>query len=315
MIAISASELKSYLSIPACIDAIEDLYREDYEAIIEQPSRTLTRIDESSIIFTMPAYSRKLGKFAVKIVSEFKDNPLSGKLVQGGSLVLIDASDGSTLAMIDAPTLTAIRTGAVSGLATRILAPKESKNVAVLGSGQQAKAQLEAIHAVRDIQSAVVYSPSYAHAKHFAEEMSSLLHINVTALKERTGFQSLSIDIIIAATNSSNPVMDWKEDVSENCHINSIGTLPERREIDRMTICNSSIFVDSKESVLREAGDIMDAIKNHAIDEHNILGDLGDLLHQNWSRREEKVTLFKSVGFGLQDVYAASKAYEHYTSK
>ncbi|MHB1908809.1 MAG: ornithine cyclodeaminase family protein [Nitrososphaerales archaeon] len=315
MIVISASELKSCLSIPACIDAIEDLYRHEYKAIFEQPARTLTRINESSIIFTMPAYSKKLGKFAVKIVSEFRGNTLSRKPVQGGSVVLIDASDGSTLATIDAPALTAIRTGAVSGLATRILAPKESKNVAVLGSGQQAKAQLEAIQAVRDIQSAFVYSPNYAHARNFAKEMRSMLHIDVTALKERTGFRSLSVDIIIAATNSAIPVIAWEEDVSENCHINSIGTLPERRELDRMTICNSSIFVDSKESVLHEAGDIMDAIKNHVISEQNILGDLGDLLHRNWSKRREKVTLFKSVGFGLQDVYAASKAYEHFTSK
>ncbi|MGI0085745.1 MAG: ornithine cyclodeaminase family protein, partial [Nitrososphaerales archaeon] len=291
--------------------AMEDLYRKESMEIASQPMRTLNRLDEDSIILTMPSYSRRLKRFAVKIVSEYRNNPKNFSLpVQGGVIVLIDANNSQALAILESATLTATRTGAVSGLATRLLSREDSNSVAVVGSGQQARAQLEAVCLVRKIYDARVFSRDFSHAERFAAEMSSNLGVTCVPHSERrTALRGA--DIIILATNSSEPVLEWGE-VSRGAHINSIGTLPERRELDLDTVCKSRLYVDAREGVLKEAGDVIHAISSGRITENHILGDLGELLSGKSKGRQDRkdVTLFKSVGFAMQDVYASDRVFE-----
>jgi alanine dehydrogenase len=303
-------QIHDALPMSKCISVMEEMYRYESENIYRQPIRTPIRIDSDSIILTMPSYSTRLKRFAVKIITEFKNNPERYSLpIQGGLIVLIDATNSSVLATLDAPMITAIRTGAVSGLATRLLAKESSKKVAVIGSGQQARTQLEAVCAVRQISEVAVYSRNRANADKFAVEMSKALRTSVGTKTERR--EALSgADIVILATNSPMPVISWSE-ISNGCHINSIGALPERIETDLETIFHSRVFVDNKVAVAQEAGDVLNALRSGRISEDHIRGDLSDLVLGRAKGRtsENEVTFFKSVGFALQDVYASSYAY------
>ncbi len=296
------------------MDVIETMYRNETDSIIHQPQRTIIRVDKDSTILSMPGYSSKLERFALKIVTEYRKNPERfGRKAQEGDLLLLDTKTSETLALIDSAALTAVRTGALSGLATRFLSRKDSKIVGVIGSGQQARALLDAVCETRPIEKAYVFSREYSHAKQFSKDMSIRLKINVEAVKERREIRARGEDILIVATNSSVPVIKWNEDVSAGMHINSIGVLPDRQELDLDTVINSRLFVDVKEGVLKEAGDVMYAVQTRLIDQNHIQGDLSDLiLGRDVGRRSPReVTLFKSVGFALLDVYAANAVYEN----
>lgn len=316
MLMLDAERVRENLSMTECIRAMEDLYLNFSRESPTQPMRILTRIDSDSIILTMPSHSTRLGLFAVKIVSEYRENPRRYSLqVQGGVIVLMNSKNSEVLAILDSAEVTAIRTGAVSGLATRLLAKKDAKSVAIIGSGQQAGTQLEALCRVRDIRRAKVFSRNYSNAERFAKEMTTRFGIPVMPEIERKNALK-DVDIIVLATNSASPVLDWSE-VPEGTHINSIGTLPERREVDVETVCNSRLYVDFEEGVRKEAGDVMNAIESGRISSNHIVGDLSDLLTGICPARtnDKEVTLFKSVGFGMQDVYASSVIYEKLSKK
>ncbi len=311
---LDSESLSQNLTLLECIDQIESMYTQESETIGAQPPRILSRVNENSVFLTMPGYSSKLGRFAVKVVSEYKKNPeLFGRKAQGGILMLFDSGNSELLALMDSARLTAIRTGALSGLATKLLSRKDSRNVGVIGSGEQARTQLEGVCAVREIERARVYSREFSHAKMYAQNMSKRLSLPVEAVEDRKELNKEDEDILIVATNSSIPVLSWKEDISPGMHINSVGTLPERQELDIETVSNSRLFVDIKEGVLREAGDIIRAIESGKIAQTHVLGDLSDLVLRRKEGRlgSDDVTLFKSVGFALLDVYAANKAYEN----
>jgi ornithine cyclodeaminase/alanine dehydrogenase-like protein (mu-crystallin family) len=319
MIQISAEQVIDNLSMKDCIDSMEALFRNEWDDLSSQKSnRTITCVDNDSVILTMPGYSEKLGRFAVKVVSEYRSNPSRfGKKVQGGCIILFDSSNSELLAMIDSAQLTAMRTGAVSALATKLLSRQDSRKVGLIGSGEQARSILEGVASVRQIKEAFVFSRNYSHSKLFSEEMSTRLKIPVYPCQSKEELSSKEIDIVVAATNSSSPVLCWNEDIKAGMHINSIGTLPDRRELDDETISRSRLFVDSMPGVLSEAGDVMHAIQADVIDKSHIIGDLSDLLNgkEEGRRRPDEVTLFKSVGFSLQDVYASSKLYENVDKK
>jgi alanine dehydrogenase len=313
-ISLDGETIDEQLTMEECLGAMEDLFLNEGSSIAKQPMRTLLRVDPDSIIFTMPSHSPRLKRFAVKIVTEYKRNPERRSMpVQGGIIVLMDAEDSRVLATLDSSRITAIRTGAVSGLATKYLSRADSEVVAVVGSGQQARTMLEAVSRVRRIKSALVHSRNLDNARRFASEMSVKLGIQVEPFSKKEDALKKA-DIINVATNSSIPVLNWSE-VPVGAHLNSIGTLPERRELDRDAVCNSSIFVDTMEGVLKEAGDVIDAISSRALKKEAIRGDLSQLVKKEIVGRKDdsEVTLFKSVGFALQDVYASSFVYNKVT--
>ena len=310
MLFLNASDVRRALSVRECIDVMSDLYEDEAADVFAQPPRTVIRIDSSSVILTMPAYSPKLRRFATKIVTEYKENPLrNGGPIQGGVTVLMDSSDSKVLAILDSPEVTAIRTGAVSGLATKFLSRPDSEAVASIGSGQQARSMFRAVAAVRNIKKGYVYSRNPENASLFASELSRDLGFEIRKCSARDEALK-NADIVNLATNSATPVVKRSE-IADGAHINSVGTLPDRQELDIQTIIDSALFVDTKEGVLREAGDIISAIKHGRISEKSIRGDLSQLARGIVKGREENVqiTLFKSVGFALQDVYASSFVY------
>jgi alanine dehydrogenase len=311
MITIDADTIAQRLKMSECIGAMEDLYQnEDFAE--SKTSRTIFHVNEDSVILVMPGYSPRLKRFALKIVTEYKENPTKYSLpVQGGPTLLMNSENSETLALLDSPAITAIRTGAVSGLATKLLSRSDSKVVATIGTGQQARSMLEAVITVRPkITKIRAYSRNRENARRFAGEMSEILGIDV----EEVSTSSLALkgaDIANVATNSSTPVLKWS-DVPRGIHINSVGTLPDRQELDLETVSNSGLFVDTKEGVLKDAGDVIFAIRAAMITEESIIADLSELVRNTTPGREtdSQVTLFKSVGMSLQDVYAANKVHE-----
>jgi ornithine cyclodeaminase/alanine dehydrogenase-like protein (mu-crystallin family) len=303
--------VKKTINYNECIDLLREMFIKAAKEIDEQPPRTIISVGTEGVILTMPSYSKSIGKFAVKIVTEFKRNPERfGIPVQGGSIILTDSENGMTLALIDSPSVTEVRTASLCALATDILARKEAENVSVIGSGKEARAILEAICNVRKIRSVKVKSRKFENAIRFANDMSGKIGIEISACEE-TGEATKDADIVIAATNSETPVLDYG-DVGEGVHVVSIGTLPTRRELGDELISHSSVFVDTRRGVLREAGDIMHAIEVGKFSPEKIKAEMWELVQRMHNGREssKEITLFKSVGFGLMDVYVASMLYE-----
>jgi ornithine cyclodeaminase len=303
--------VKSVMSYSECIDLLKKMFFDSSHEIEAQPPRTIVPIGEDGVILVMPSYSEKIKRFAVKIVSEFRKNPERyGIPVQGGKIILTDGENGKTLALIDSPSVTEIRTASLCALATDILARKDSAEVCVIGSGKEARAILEAFCTLRRIKKVKVKSRKYENAIKYAEDMMKKTHTEITAHTE-TKEATRDADIIITATNSETPVLDYT-DVNKGTHVTSIGTLPTRRELTDELIASSSVFVDTRKGVLREAGDIMHAIEIGKFSQEKIKADIAELVTGKHPGRErdDEITLFKSVGFALMDVYVASEIFE-----
>ncbi len=308
---IDGSMVHEVLQYRECINILKDMFMEASNEIDSQPRRTIISAGSESVILVMPSFSQRIKKFAVKIVTEFKENPEKfGLPAQGGKIVLMDGDNGKTLAIIDSSSVTEIRTASMCALATDILARKDSEQVCIIGSGREARAILEAILCVRDINRVRVKSRNYSNAVRYAEEMGRKLGIELIPCKE-TSEASRGADIIVTATNSEAPVL-YLQDVERGAHIVSIGTLPTRRELGDDLISSSSVFVDTRAGVLNEAGDIMHAIREGMFSPERIKADLSELVTGKHKGREskEEITLFKSVGFALLDVFAASVIFE-----
>ena len=250
------------------------------------------------ILLTMPAYVEP--SLAVKIVSVYSHNPARSLPLIHAAVLALDPATGRTLALLEGATLTAIRTGAASGAATDALARSDAQIVAILGSGKQARTQLEAVAAVRHIREARVYSPTREHREAFARETGARA---VASSEEAIS----GADIICTATTSATPVFDGRR-LKPGVHINAVGAFsPEKQEVDADTVARSLVVVDSRESAVAEAGIPPDRI--HA--------ELGEILAGRKPGRSSpaQTTYFKSCGLAVQDAVAAGIALEQATAR
>ena len=217
---------------------------------------------------------------AVKMVSVYKKNPESGIPLIHALVTVFDSETGIPAALMNGEVLTAKRTGTGSGVATDILANTEASEVAILGSGNQARSQLEAVCHVRNIKTARVFSPNSDHAEQFASEMSGTGKIPKKNCPVDSASEAVyNADIVCTATTSSYPVFKFK-DLKPGSHINGVGSFqPSMQEIDAETILNSLVVVDSLQSGITETGDLMEPIKNNLITKNHIHAELGELLN------------------------------------
>jgi ornithine cyclodeaminase/alanine dehydrogenase len=204
-----------------------------------------------------------------------------------------------------------MRTGAVSGVATKYLARNDAKSVGIFGAGAQARTQLEAIKAVRDVNSTIVYDIAPERSKLFAEEMSQKFNISVQVAHSPDRLVELA-DIIVTASTSKTPVFkgDW---LKSGTHINAIGSYkPDTRELDDSTIRRSKVVVDSMEAVLKEAGDLIIPLKSGITTQQHIYAELGQILIGMKAGRTDarEITVFKSTGLAIQDAATAELAYK-----
>jgi len=261
----------------------------------------------------MPAYLKEMGALACKVVTSYVNNPAKHHLPTiMGKVLLQDPETGDVICIMDGGYLTAVRTGAASGVATRYLAREDrGQKVGIFGAGAQARTQLWAMTVARDVAKAYVYDVHDEAVSRFIAEMTSKLQVDIA--RATSPEQILEeADIICTASSSPTPLFDGSK-VREGTHINSVGShTPKAREMDTAIIKRSKVIADSYDACLREAGDIMIPIQEGAIDKSHLYAELGEVIIGKKSGRADarEITLFKYNGLAIQDVAAAKLVYD-----
>jgi alanine dehydrogenase len=311
---LSRSDVQKALSMEDAIELVERGFLEYGAGGVTMPQRPVILIPEvEGFAGFMPALVRGMGALAIKTVTAFKGNPKKGLPTIMGTVTLLDIQTGITLSIMDAGYLTALRTGAASGVATKHLARQDAGIAAIFGAGVQGASQLKAICTVRNITEARVFDPNRQAAEEFAVAMAGRGPIPDKVEVVGSPQEALSgADVVATATTSPTPVFDG-DDLSRGVHVNGVGShTPGTRELDTKTVVRSRIVCDSVEACLAEAGDLLIPIKEGALNESDIHGDLADVISGRVVGREsaDEITLFKSVGLAFQDAVTALRAYE-----
>jgi ornithine cyclodeaminase/alanine dehydrogenase-like protein (mu-crystallin family) len=304
----SAKEIKQILTMQEAIEIMKEAFIQitKNQAII--PPRihlSIPKHQGDSLI--MPIYMPSNDRIGLKLITLFDENQAKGLPLIHALVLIFDATNGKPLAIMDGSYLTALRTGAGSGLASKLLARKDSKVAAIFGAGKQGETQLEAVCAARDIEKVLVFDPDKNKAKTFSNEMNKKLKIEIKVAQ--TSIELKKADIICTATNSQKPVFSEKN-LKNGVHINAIGSYkPHIREIPSEAITLAKIVVDHRKSALSEAGDLIIPIQQKLIKEDYIHAELGEILLKSKSSREsnDEITIFKSVGNAIQDLVTANQ--------
>jgi ornithine cyclodeaminase/alanine dehydrogenase-like protein (mu-crystallin family) len=302
------SQVEELLPIQECIPVMREALIALAVGKAHQPLRTIIRPpDAKGVMGLMPSYrSGDTAAFALKAICVFPENPARGKDAHQGAVLLFSAETGELLAMMNASAITAIRTAAASGVATDLLARADACNLAILGSGVQARSHLIAMSNVRSIKRCRVASRNIEHAQKFAEEMKQ--HVSFPIDPVATVAAVLEgADLIVTATNAKEPIVK-REWIIDGTHLNLVGACtPNSREANSMTIAAASFFVDRRESALSEAGDYILAAADGLVGPHHIRAELGQVLIGEKPGRTspEEITIFKSLGIAIEDLFAA----------
>jgi ornithine cyclodeaminase len=309
-------QIRELLPIRECIELMADALSALARDEVYQPLRTIVRPPEArGLLGLMPAYrAGEQGAFGLKAICVFPGNPAIGKDAHQGAVMLFSRDTGELLALMNASEITAIRTAAVSAVATRLLAREDAQELAIIGAGVQARTHLAALAAVRPIKRARVACRNIEHAVELARETQSSFPIEPVRTNEEA---VRGADVIVTATSSLEPVIN-KEWISPGAHVNAIGThSPNSREIDSATMAAARLFVDRRESALNEAGDYLLAAQEGLITPDSIIGEIGELLIGTKTGRTSatEITLFKSLGLAIEDVVTADYLYQRAQSQ
>ena len=303
---IRAGEVRELLPMDECIEAMDRAMRALSAGDVAVPPRTIAPLEGGEDYFIlMPGEMRTGEVYGAKIVGLHPGNPAQGRPAVQGFVTLFDRASGAPLALIDGAEITAIRTAAASALATRVLARPEARSHGIFGAGVQAASHLEAVGLVRDIEDVFVWARDAEKAREFAQEHSERSGARVTAVDNpaRAG----ACDVVSLVTNSPEPVLRGKW-LKPGAHLNLVGAHePEHREADSDAMACASIYVDSLPGALSEAGDILIPISEGRISEQDIAGEIGAVLtgEADGRRDGQQVTLYKSLGNVVQDLFAA----------
>ena len=262
--------------------------------------------DRKGALGLMPAFLAAEKALGVKAVTFFPQNEGTELDSHQGAVLLFDSERGSLEAVIDATSVTAIRTAAVSGAATRLLARAGAGDLALVGSGVQAATHLAAMLAVRRIRRVRVASRDFSAARAFAQRQSRRHGIAVEAVASVREAVA-DADIVCTVTSSREPVVlgDW---LAPGAHVNAVGSsVASARELDTAAVARARLYVDRRESALSEAGDFLIAKREGAVGDGHIVGEIGEVLTGKAPGRgsDAEITLFKSVGLAVEDVACA----------
>lgn len=298
---LSAADVRAALPMPKAIDAMRHAYSQLSAGKAVAPPRQHLSTDKG-VTLIMPAYLPDRSEFGIKVVSVYDDNPNLNLPRITATVLVLDPVTGALKAFMDGASLTAIRTGAGGGVAADLLARQDAKTVGLFGAGVQARAQLQAVMAVRDITSVNLISRTQASAAQLAAEISEWIDAPEVNLAPTPQAVVQDADVVICATTSGTPLFDGNA-LSLGTHVTAVGTfVPEKREVDTATIRRAHrIVVDSREDCLAEAGDLI--IPNAEID-----AEIGEIINGDKPGRtsDDEITFFKSVGVAVQDAVAAS---------
>jgi ornithine cyclodeaminase/alanine dehydrogenase-like protein (mu-crystallin family) len=302
VLVLNQQEVERLLDMAGCIEAMAGALASLARGEVHVPLRFLVKPeDEPSLIGLMPAHrAGDSPLYSLKTVCVFPDNPQRGLDAHQGTVTLFDGETGEVRALMNASAITAIRTAAVSAVATRLLAREDARELGILGSGVQARSHLEALRLVRDFEQVRVFSPTAGHAKALAEEAGA--EVAGSAEEAVRG-----ADVVVTATSSPEPVLEraW---LKEGAHVNVVGGRPPHmRELDVATVADSAFYTDRRESAENEAWDYRDALEAGAIGPDHIRGEIGEVLIGKAPGRTspEELTVFRSLGLAVEDLAAA----------
>lgn len=303
---IPEDEIRRTAAMPAAIRAVaEALVALSSGRALVPPRTSLEVPGTRTTALVMPAYLPGTGRVGLKLISLCEDNPSRGLPYAQAVTVVMDAEKGTPLAVLDAGYLTALRTGAASGVATNALARRDARVAAVFGAGVQGRTQLEAAAAVRRLSKAYIVDVDAGAAAAFAVEMTARLGFEVAPAGAVTALRDA--DIVATATTASTPVFE-DGDLKPGAHINAVGSYkPHVREVPGATVRRAAVFVDERRSALEEAGDLIIPLRDGLIGPDHIRAEIGEVLAGTAPGRlsEDEITLFKSVGNAVEDLAVA----------
>ena len=309
MLVLDAVTVEKLLPMDACIDAMEHALVALAQKASISPLRTVIRLPKGAIA-AMPAYDDASATAGAKVVTAFPGNPALGLASHLGVVLLFDATDGVLRAVLDASAITAIRTAAVSGLATRVLAREDATVLAIIGTGVQARAHVESILAVRPIATIRVASRDTGRATAFVADLTDRYDCEfVVSASVQAAVRHA--DVVCTVSNSRTPILmgAW---LAPGTHVNAVGSsVKDARELDASAVAMSRLYCDARQSILAESGDFLIAKAEGAVDDSHVIGELGEVLTGAVGGRTsaEQVTLFKSLGLGIEDLSAANYVY------
>ena len=312
---LSRADVQRALTMKDAIAIVRDAFAQLSTNQATVPLRVPVPIAQhDGVTLFMPAHLHTSDALAVKIVSVHNRNPAKGLPLIHALVVVIDAATGKPLAAMEGGYLTALRTGAGSGVATDLLARRDARVAAIFGAGVQGRTQLLAVAAVRNLERVHVFDASPTQVEKFIAEIrgSSTVPSDLRAVSSPTEAVR-DADIICTATTSSKPVFKGS-DLNPGAHINAVGAYtPQMQEVDEATLKRASkIVIDHRAGALAEAGDLIIALKNGAITEANIYAEIGEIAAgiKRGREREDEITYYKSVGNAVQDASVARAIYD-----
>jgi len=306
LLILSRPEIESMLSMETCIELMSEALASLARGDVILPLRPVIRVPESADLFAvMPAYSSALSAVGAKLISVFPGNHGTHLDSHQGVVVLFDGANGSPLALMDAASITAIRTAAVSAVATRVLAKSTTGTLAILGSGVQARTHVRAMLAVRRFERVLVWSRNVDHARALAHDVAGE-GIRIEAVGDAREAVDPA-DVVCTVTAARDPVLSGRW-LRRGTHVNAVGAaLPTTRELDSDAVTQARLFVDRRESALNEAGEVLIPIREGAITPEHILGEIGEVLigRVPGRQQDDEITLFKSLGLAVEDLACA----------
>lgn len=308
MLVIDAAAVRELFPMPAAIEQMREALERYSAATIVQPLRTVVQPEGAAgMMAAMPAWAGPDCGFGIKTVTIHPGNPARGLDTHQGTVTMFDRETGVPTAVLDAAAITEIRTAAVSAVATRALAPPDARDLAILGAGTQARSHLEAMASVRRLERVRVWSRTHAHAKALAEWAGDRFGPPVE-VRESVAEALDGASLICTTLACIEPVVSG-EMLAPGAHVNAVGAcLPTVRELSTDAVAAATVFADSLQSALAEAGDLVIPIRDGDIGQDHVVAELGEVLLRRHAGRTSpaEITIFKSLGLAIEDVMAGA---------
>lgn len=296
MLFLDEAAVRKHLRMTDLLPAMEKALIDFSAGRVKQPVRSGIIVDPpGGFFFMMPALAAGLG---LKIVSYYPPNAERGLPTHMATIFLVDPQTGAPLAVMDGTLITEMRTAAVSAVATKLLSSPDSRVLAILGSGVQARSHAEALRSVRAFDEVRVWSRNPENARRLAEEIGAKAMTAEEAVRDA--------DVVVTVTNSREPILKgaW---LKRGCHVNAVGSCrPDQRELDDAAMANV-VFVDSREGALKESGDVI-------LSRARIHAEIGEALAGKVPLQASETTVFKSLGMAVEDIAAAMLVYASATT-
>ena len=309
---VSDRDVIALLPMADCIDAMSDALRTLAQGGALLPLRQIVRLPNGRDAFgLMPAALDNPSALGAKVITVFPGNDQTPYDSHQGAVLLFETGYGRLIAILDASTITALRTAAVTAVATRLLSRPDSRTLALLGAGVQAATHLESISLVRPISEVRVWSRSGDRARSFAERFGRKAPRIIVCPTAREAVDGA--DIVCTLTSSREPVLlgDW---LAPGTHVNAVGAIAPARELDSAAVVMARLYTDRRESALNEAAELLVPKREGLIGDDHIVGEIGELLVDPprvvGRRTADEVTLFKSLGLAIEDLAAARRIYD-----